>query len=275
MHDPLGRRVKAEWREADRLAIVETALASGLDLIGGASNNDPVAAATKGAGELIAAAVKAGARRILIGVGGSATTDGGMGALEVLEPHSRLAGVELVVACDVTTRFIDAARTFAPQKGASESQVALLERRLDRLAQLYQQRFGVDVAAMSGSGAAGGLAGGLAAVGAELVSGFDLVADTVELDTRIEQADMVITGEGYLDAESYHGKVVGGVIEMARAAGIDARVVAGDVDEQVVGGEAAGSQSVTYESLVRRFGKERAWKDATDCITEVVADWLA
>jgi glycerate kinase len=166
----LGDPVEAAWFELDdNTAAIESALASGLALAGGPKRNDPVRADTSGVGELIAAAVKAGSRRLLIGMGGSATTDGGWGALEVLEPHSRLAGVDLTVACDVKTRFAQAARDFAPQKGASPAQVELLARRLDRLAQVYLQRFGVDVAAMDGSGAAGGLAGGLAALGATLV----------------------------------------------------------------------------------------------------------
>src|SRR5690606_16296018 len=100
------------------------------ELVGGPDGNDPVAASTYGTGEVIAAALDAGARRVLVGVGGSATTDGGLGALRALHPIARLKGVELVVACDVRTRFVDAAATFAPQKGASPAQVQLLARRL-------------------------------------------------------------------------------------------------------------------------------------------------
>ena len=110
---------------------------------------------------------------------------------------------------------MDAAAIFSPQKGASPAEVELLTRRLERLAQLYQERFGVDVRALEGSGAAGGLAGGLAALGATLHSGFDLVAERIELAERIEGADLVITGEGLLDDESFHGKAVGGVVALA------------------------------------------------------------
>jgi glycerate 2-kinase len=265
-HDPLGRRVRAEWRSGDGAdAVVETALASGLELVGGADGNDPVAASTRGTGELIAAAVNAGARRVLVGMGGSATTDGGWGALEVLEPHSRLGGVELVVACDVTTRFLDAAAVFAPQKGASPAQVTLLTRRLERLAQLYQDRFGVDVTGLDGSGAAGGLAGGLAAVGAILVPGFEVVADALELDRRVETADLVVTGEGFVDDQSFQGKAVGGVVALAAEAEVPVCVVAGDVD---------GDQPVPCESLVRRFGRARAMADAPGCVAEIVAERL-
>jgi glycerate kinase len=123
---PLGGDVEAEWRMRDDAAVIEMARASGLLLAGGPEGNDPMAASTAGTGQLIAAAVTEGARRIIIGMGGSATTDGGQGCLEVLEPHARLRGVVLLVACDVTTRVVDAAEVVAPQKGASPAQVALL-----------------------------------------------------------------------------------------------------------------------------------------------------
>jgi glycerate kinase len=261
---PLGEPVEAAWYELDEnTAALESAMSSGLALAGGPERNDPVRADTAGVGELIAAAVKAGARRLLIGMGGSATTDGGWGALEVLEPHSRLSGVQMTVACDVTTRFTDAAATFAPQKGASATQVELLARRLERLAQVYLQRFGVDVQAIEGSGAAGGLAGGLAALGATLVSGFEVVADRIDLAERIESADLVLTGEGYLDEESFNGKAVGGVIGLAKELGVPAVVIAGDADEPVSG-------SALVETLVGSFGEERAFNETLASVSDVV-----
>lgn len=268
VHGPLGDGVDAEWRLlADgRTAVVETALASGLTLVGGPSANDAVRASSAGTGELIAAAVAAGARRVLVGMGGSATTDGGYGALEALEPHSRLRGVELLVACDVTTRFVDAARVFAPQKGATPAQVELLTRRLQRLVGLYSDRFGVDVGQLPGAGAAGGLAGGLAALGATLVPGFDLVADVVDLASHLERADLVVTGEGTLDEQSFEGKSVGGVIAMASSAGVPVLVVAGD---------AVVEAPVPVVSLVDRFGAARSLADAAGCVREVVAAELA
>ena len=199
-------------------------------------------------------------------MGGSATVDGGMGALATLEPHSRLAGVELVVACDVSTLFLDAAEVFGPQKGATAAQVALLSRRLERLAQVYEDDYGVDVRGLVGAGAAGGLAGGLAAVGASLVAGFDVVADVLDLPDRIEGADLVITGEGFLDEQSFHGKTVGGVARLAAEAGVPLLVVAGEALEE---------QPVPFESLVRRFGRERALADPLGCIAEVVTARLA
>ena len=191
---PLGDPVEAAWRLDGQTAVIEMAQASGLEVVGGPEGNDAVAASTYGTGELIAAAVERGAREVIVGVGGSATTDGGLGALRALEPAPRLRGVELRVACDVRLRFVDAAEVFGPQKGASPAQVELLRRRLERLAQIYLEERGVDVTDLEGAGAAGGLAGGLASLGARLEPGFDLVADTVDLDERLEGCDLVVTG---------------------------------------------------------------------------------
>jgi glycerate kinase len=196
---PLGDPVEAPWRLARGTAILEMSAASGLDLVGGGEGNDPISASTYGTGELISAALEAGARRIIVGVGGAATTDGGLGALRAMYPLQRFRGVELVVACDVRTTFVAAATVFAGQKGASPAQVKLLEGRLERLAQVYLDEHGVDVRDLEASGAAGGLAGGLAAIGAELVAGFELISDEVDLYTRLEGADLVVTGEGFLD----------------------------------------------------------------------------
>jgi len=267
---PLGDLVEAGWRYGGRSAVVEMAQASGLALVGGAEGNDAIAAASSGTGELIAAAIDAGCHRVLIGLGGSASTDGGLGAVRALEPVARLRGVELVAACDVRTRFVDAADRFAPQKGASPAQVELLRRRLERLAQVYERDYGVDVRTIVGGGSAGGLAGGLAAVGAKLVAGFDLVADEVDLLERLEGADLAVTGEGFLDEQSFEGKVVGGVTELAASAGVRTLVVVGEVLDGVVLPE-----GVEVVSLVERFGEERARAETGACVEEVVAAELA
>jgi glycerate kinase len=264
---PLGDPVEAAWRSNGRTAVIEMAAASGLLLAGGPEENDAVAAVTTGTGELVVAAFESGARRILVGVGGSATTDGGLGALQAMEPLSRFRGVDLVVACDVRTTFVDAAAHFAGQKGASAAQVELLRRRLESLADSYERDHGTDVRQLVGSGAAGGLAGGLAVAGASLVSGFDLVADELELDERLEEADLVVTGEGFLDEESFEGKVVGGVCERASATGVPVVAVVGQVLDGV-------DQRVEALSLTERFGEERAMADTVACITEVVAQRL-
>jgi glycerate kinase len=268
---PLGETVLAEWRLKGSTAVIEMAQAAGLGLAGGPEWNDPMRASTAGVGDLISAALAAGAKRIVVGVGGSASTDGGLGCLSALEPHARLTGVELIVACDVTTRFVDAAEDFAPQKGATPAQVALLGRRLERLAQVYEEDHGIDVRDIPGSGAAGGLAGGLAAVGATLMPGFDLVADTVGLVEKAEGADLLVTGEGFLDEQSFRGKVVGGVIEVGADLGVPVLVVVGEV----FGDHAEHhDHDVEVVSLVERFGPDRALADTTACIEEVVGECL-
>ena len=145
-----------------RTAVVEMARASGLALVEG--RNDPLRATTRGTGELIAAAPRAGATRIIVGVGGSASTDGGLAAVEAL--GWSLAGLEVAVACDVGTRFIDAARGVRAAEGRERRRRSRCStRRLEQLAGVYRQRTGVDVRGLEGGGAAGGLAGGLAAIG--------------------------------------------------------------------------------------------------------------
>jgi glycerate kinase len=219
---PLGAPVRAEWgRLPDGTAVVEMAAASGLALVEG--RNDPLRASTRGTGELIAAAVASGARRVIVGVGGSATTDGGLAAVEAL--GWSLAGLDVVVACDVATEFTAAAEVYGPQKGATAAQAALLTRRLEQLADVYLRRTGVDVRTLEGAGAAGGLAGGLAALGARLEPGFDVVAQAAGLDAALEGAELALTGEGKLDLTSFEGKVVGGVLEWAADAGVAHRAV--------------------------------------------------
>jgi glycerate kinase len=227
---PLGDPVDAEYAVLrDGTAVVEMARASGLRLVQG--RNDPLRASTRGTGELIAAAARAGCKRIVVGVGGSATTDGGLAAVEALA--WKLPPIEVVIACDVLTEFLDAAVVYGPQKGATEAQVALLTRRLRMIAQTYHDRTGVDVRRTEHGGAAGGLAGGLAALGARLEPGLDVVADVVGLDDALEGATLVITGEGRLDATSLVGKVVGGVIERAGEWEVPNRaVICGEATEE-------------------------------------------
>ncbi|MHB8294988.1 MAG: glycerate kinase, partial [Acidimicrobiales bacterium] len=170
---------------------------------------------------------------------------------------------------------VDAAGVFAPQKGASPAEVALLERRLAKLAGDYERRFGVDVTAIPGSGAAGGLGGALAAVGGRIVGGFAMVSGMLGLETRIRAAGAVVTGEGMLDGTSFEGKVVGGVTEMAERAGVPALVVAGDATGEgrdLLAAERPGAELCT---LVELFGPVRAFGDTLPCVTEAVSAWLA
>jgi len=265
---PLGDDVRAAWRMSSKLAVIEMARASGLELAGGAAGNRPLEATTTGTGELIAEAVAAGARRVVVGVGGSATTDGGLGAIRAMEPLARFHGVEIEVACDVRLSFVEAAAKFGPQKGASAAEVKLLAGRLERLAQVYFDDFGVDVNGLVGSGAAGGLAGGLAAVGARLVPGFELVAEELELLDAIEGADLVVTGEGFIDDQSFDGKAVGGVAALAAELGVPVLAIAGQVFDEAV-------DDVTTVSLSALFGIESAMSDTTALIERVVVDHLA
>ena len=224
-----------------------------------------MAATSHGTGELIAAALDAGrsgsswawaARPRPTAASAPCGPSGACG---------RLRGVELIAACDVRTLFVDAARVFAPQKGATPAQVALLTRRLERLVDVYREDFGVDVAPLVGGGAAGGLAGGLAAVGGELVSGFELVADELGLAERIEAADVVVTGEGFLDEESFEGKVVGGVLPWPAGAGRPVLAVVGEVLDGV---ELPAGLHVV--SLVERCGRVDAFEHTAAAIEDVV-----
>ena len=268
---PLGDEVEAAWRLDRGTAVIEMARAAGLTLVGGAEANDPIAASTYGVGELISVAVESGARRVLVGVGGSATSDGGLGALRALHPPQRLRGVDILVACDVRTTFVEAATVFAPQKGATRAQVELLRRRLERLAQVYLAESGVDVLELTGGGAAGGLAGGLATIGAGLVAGFDLVAEEIGLDQCIEGADLVITGEGFLDEESFDGKVVGGVAALAAELGVPCVAVVGEVVDPLP----ELPEGLRVLSLTDRFGEQRAMADPCGCAAELVLDEVA
>ena len=258
---PLGDPVEAAWRLDRRSAVVEMARASGLEVVGGGWGNDAVAASTYGTGELITAAVDAGARQVLVGVGGSATTDGGLGALRAMHPLQRLRGVRIEVACDVRLGFVDAARVVGPQKGASPTQVELLERRLERRVQVYREEHGLDVSELEGAGAAGGLAGGLACAGAELRGGFELVAERLDLDELVEAADLVVTGEGFLDEESFDGKVVGGVVELADHLGVPVVAVVGESFDDV-------GARVPVVSLVEQHGRQLAMSATQRCLRD-------
>ncbi len=262
---PLGDPVESQWGLRDGTAVVEMAQASGLALLAGP--NDPLRATTRGTGELIRVALDTGARRVIVAVGGSATVDGGLGALEALD--FGLRGAEVVVACDVETTFVDAARVFGPQKGADAEAVAVLEQRLERLAARYREEHGVDVAALRGAGAAGGLAGGLAAIGARLRPGAELVAEMVGLRDALASASLVITGEGRFDATSLAGKVVGHVLHEAAELRRPAAVVAGDAELDVV---PPGVACVTLTSLAGV--PEVAFRDAAQLAADA-AEQLA
>ncbi len=234
-HDPLGRPLQAELTLlADgATAAIDTAAASGLPLLA-PDERDAEAASSAGTGELIAAAVEAGARTVLLAAGGSATSDGGRGAIEALRERGGLRGARLEILCDVRTPFEDAARVFAPQKGAGTAAVARLGDRLRRYAtELPRDPRGVPM-----SGCAGGLSGGLwAAFGAELRPGARYVLDLLDFEPRLAAADAAIGGEGRIDSQSLEGKAVGEVAAICARLGKDLHVLVGrdELDRGLIG----------------------------------------
>ncbi len=221
--DPLGRSIMARFGLSARHAIVETAAASGLGLVKRAQR-DPIAASTYGTGELIVAAVGAGAETVYLGVGGSATTDGGAGAIRAIHRAGGLGSAKVVVLCDVRTPFEDAARIFGPQKGADAGDVRRLSKRLSSLAARLER----DPRGVPMTGAAGGLAGGLwGAFGAELVPGAGFLLDALDFDVRMREARAVITGEGKIDQQSLVGKLVSEIATRCRQAGVPSYAVVG------------------------------------------------
>jgi glycerate kinase len=255
VHDPLRRPVVAEFALLGdgETAVVETARACGLTLVA-AEDRDPERADTYGAGELIAAAIESGARTVLVAVGGSATTDGGQGTVEALRERGALeAAARLEVLCDVEAAFEDAARLFAPQKGADAVAVERLSQRLANFAaELPGDPRGVPM-----SGCAGGLSGGLWAHGARLRSGAAFVLDRVGFDARLAAADAVIGGEGRLDSQSLGGKIVGEIARRCAEAGEPLHLIVG---EDALGDEAPISistvaQAESLEEVVQKAGE--------------------
>jgi len=210
---PLGAPVRASYLRAGKTAVIEMAKASGLKLVPPGQRN-PLLSTTRGTGELIAHAYDRGARRILLGVGGSATVDGGAGALEVLTPDMARC---ITILCDVENPLLGsrgAARVFGPQKGATPSQVKILEKRLADWARILKKRTGMDVRRMKGAGAAGGLPAGQVAYGATLVSGAEYILREAGFP---QPCDFVVTGEGCIDRTSMGGKAVGTVLRLSPA----------------------------------------------------------
>jgi glycerate kinase len=220
--DPLGRPVEAQFAILpDGSAVVETAQASGLGLVA-EDERDAWAASTRGTGELIVLAVEAGAEHVLVTVGGSATSDGGAGALEALSE----AGVrpDLEVLCDVRTVYEKAPSVFGPQKGADPELVKRLEHRLDELV----GRLPRDPRGIPMTGAAGGLSGGLwGALGARLVPGAAYVLDAIGFDAAMKASAFVVTGEGRLDSQTLEGKIVGEVATRCRQGGVACHAIVG------------------------------------------------
>jgi len=294
---PLGDPVEAAFGlmegPSGPVGIVEMARASGLGLV---SRREPLRASTRGTGELIREACRAGARTIVVCIGGSATTDGGSGMAEalgvrLLDPSGRpippggagllelaridlsglepaLRSVRVVVASDVDSPLTGprgSAHVFGPQKGASRDEVLLLDRALGHLAAVISRDLGIDVRELRGAGAAGGLGAGLVAfLGARVRPGIEVVMEAVGFRERLAVADVVLTGEGRFDPSSLTGKVVGGVLAVAREAEVAAAVLCGDAEFRPEGVEVA--------SLVERFGRERALGQTRLALVELAAE---
>jgi glycerate kinase len=272
---PLGEKVEAAICRVGDLVAIEMALASGLALVP-RERRDALAATTIGTGELIRHALDLGAKHLVIGIGGSATTDGGSGMAHALgarfldekgEPLSpsgaalqkirgidlsgldaRLAGIVVDVACDVDNPLHGprgAAHIFGPQKGADAHQVRFLDDGLKNLAAIIERDLGVDVAGRPGAGAAGGLGAGLVAfLGATLKPGAELVLEIVGLDRALEGADLVVTGEGAVDEQTASGKAPAVVASRAKAAGVACFAVGGRRAESLAALHAAGIDAI-------------------------------
>jgi glycerate 2-kinase len=237
-------------------AVVEVAAASGLPLLR-PEERDPERADTFGTGELIAAAIEAGARTVLVAAGGSATIDGGRGAIEPLRERADagafdLSAVELVVLCDVVNPYEDAVRVFGPQKGLKVGSVARLSARLDEFAASLPR----DPRGLPMTGCAGGLSGGLmGAFGARLVPGARFVLDQLGFERRLSGADAVITGEGRIDEQSLAGKVVGTIAEVCARAGKPAHAIVGQNALAADRAERAGIASIREAGTLPEIAK--------------------
>lgn len=280
VEDPLGRPVAAAVLLDGPTAYVEAATACGLHRLA-EPERDPRTTSTSGVGQLIAAALDLGARCVVIGLGGSATNDGGAGMLSALglvpagappggaglrhlerlvgAPDPRLAEVELVAATDVDSPLLGlygASAVFGPQKGASREDVAVLDAALTRWADVLEAHLGVVVRDLPGAGAAGGLGAALLALGARREPGIDLVQRLIGLPARVARADLVLTGEGAFDPTSLSGKVVSGVAALAGEAAVPCVVLAGSVS--VGRREAAAAGIEAAYSLVETVGARTA-----------------
>lgn len=273
---PLDGEVDAAWvfDPATATAYIECAQACGLALLGGPPTaHTAVAAHSRGVGQLIDAAVGGGARTIVVGLGGSGCTDGGRGMVDALggiEPACRrMAGVELIAATDVEHPLLGpagAAHVFGPQKGADPATVELLEARMSAWAAHLEEACGRSVSGIPGAGAAGGLGAALLALGGHRESGAALIAGHTGTDEELAAADLLVTGEGRLDEQSLHGKVVGALAAAARSHGVAVVVLAGQVTLDPQALQAAGISAA--HSLADYAGSvERAMADAAGQLT--------
>lgn len=286
---PLGAQVDAQWLLDDRdptrsVAYIECAQACGLHQLGGRPTpRTALGADTFGVGQLLDAALAAGAREVVVGLGGSATSDGGRGLIDALggpaQAGRRCADVTIVAASDVENPLLGAlgaVAVFGPQKGADADALARLEERMVAWSRVLTSVAGRDVSADKGAGAAGGLGAALLALGGTRVSGASVVADATDQDAAIAAADLLITGEGKFDSQTLQGKVVAALNAGARDAGVPTIVLAGQVALDAADIEAAGIRAA--HSIVEHAGSvQLAMDDAANQLTalarSVAAGW--
>jgi glycerate kinase len=269
LNSEVPARVKLVDTPSGALAVVEVADVVGRDLLPHPTRAEALNATSRGVGHLILASARLGVDAVLIGCGGSATSDGGLGCYEVLRDAGGLP-VPVTAATDVTATF-SGARRFAAQKGVADEDTLLVGERLRQVRELYLREQGIDVELIERSGAAGGIAGAIAALGGELTSGLHAVARAVDLERRIAQSSLVITGEGRLDPGSLEGKVTVGVAELV-AESSRLLVVCGAIDEVAAEAFRKRFPNAAIESLEQRFGLETAMNDVLACVEVVVND---
>jgi glycerate 2-kinase len=305
---PLAQQqVGARWGlSADgETAIIEMAQAAGLGLVP-PDRRDPKTTSTFGVGELLRAALDRGARRIIVGIGGSATNDGGSGmavalgirlldelgnpvprggiglqklhAIDMSGCDARVRSAEIVVACDVRNPLVGpkgASAVYGPQKGAAPADVALLDAALSRFRDVVLTATGIDVQSIPGSGAAGGLGAGLVVFcGATLKSGIDIVLDTLHFDSALEEVDLVLTGEGKMDAQTRQGKVIAGVMRRCEQHQVSLAAVVGRVESDLKAEDEFGFAGV--ETLVREgVSPDDAMRDASSLVRARTAELMS
>ena len=267
---PVVARVRLHAADDGLVGVIESADAVGRHLLAYPTRGEALVASSAGLGRLLLEGERLGVTRLVVGCGGSATSDAGLGCYQVLRAAGGLS-VPVTAATDVTARFLDA-RRYAAQKGVVAHDLARVDERLEMARALFYEDQGVDVADVERTGAAGGIAGALFALGATLVGGFDLIAREVSLATRLAGASLVVTGEGRLDEGTLEGKVVAGVADLVTGPLL---VVCGSLDHDAAAAFGARHPRARLVSLAERFGERRAVDDAPGCVETLVAEALA
>ncbi|MDL5513266.1 glycerate kinase [Arenibacter sp. M-2] len=298
--DPLMRQIIAEYGilNDNKTAVIEMAMASGLELLKEEEKN-PLRTTTFGMGQLIKDALDQGCKKIIIGIGGSATNDGGAGmgralgakfvndkgeeikegggnlnelhTIDLSEFDKRIENCEVIVACDVSnplTGVNGASFVYGSQKGGSQQGLEFLDRNLSHYANVLKSAVGIDVSNIPGAGAAGGTGAGLMAfLNGELVNGIELILQTIKIEEIIKQADLVFTGEGKIDEQTLHGKTISGVASMAKKHGVPVIVLTGKIGEGI-----EGIYSVGVSAVYSIVNKPMELKEAIDHAPLLIQD---